>query len=202
MHNNPLGDKNIDLSSVGGTYTIQFGRRVNLTFNGSDSMKFSFSTMKKDLGGTDIVDIPLKSLIFKFKNESGNLCNIPALMDADNKVEIPKSTLEVKSGGTPGIYLHGNSTYNSDGVATFASPADKTYEINLDTDRNRLFSTNAKEGANFEIKTNNTIPSATSKKVVCGGSGDLPTNTVALWIIPQWDWHVERVEVTDSDGSA
>ena len=149
MHNNPLDGADIDLSSVGGTYTFKFGRRVDLTFNSSDSMKFSFSTMKKDLGGTDIVNIPLKSLIFKFKNESGNLCNISTLMDADNTVEIPKSTLKVKSGGTPSIYLYGNSSYNSAGMATFASPAENSYEINLDTDRNRLFSTNAKEGANF-----------------------------------------------------
>lgn len=177
MHNNPLGDKNIDLSSVDGTYTIQFGRRVNLTFGGSDSMKFSFNTMIKDLGGIDdILNIPLKSLIFKFKDESGNLCNISALMDADKTVEIPKSTLKVKSGGTPSIYLHGNSSYSSEGGATFASAASKSYEINLDTDRNRLFSTNAKDGANFDVRTDNLVPVRVpaSRKVVCGsGSGQI-----------------------------
>lgn len=177
MHNNSLGDQNIDLSSVDGTYTIQFGRRVNLTFNSSDSMKFSFNTMMKDLGGIDdIVDIPLKSLIFKFKDESGNLCNISTLMDSDNTVEIPKSTLKVKSGGTPSIYLHGNSSYNNEGMATFGSPSDKSYEINLDTDRNRLFSTNAKDGANFDVRTDNLVPVRVpaSRKVVCGsGSGQI-----------------------------
>lgn len=159
------------------------GRRLDLKFDSSNSMKFSFNTMQQNLGGSDVLNIPLKNLYFKFHGAAGNIGSTKTLMAAEKTIEIPYKEVSFKL------------NFNECGSLNIATE-DSTSEISFLMDRNRLFATKYEESHTNNEPENN----ASLYDIYCpnGKVSTVPASYKGTWICPQLDCHVERLNRDDN----